>query len=110
MCSAPAVRKGLLWLDRRHRSYRGFTPSFIVLNGSLIIICIAIIGPSYTPGRLTGLGFHYANEGHAAAMAVIAKAKSQQSIALLMNLPDATAILGKLLNLLSLSLSLHVQQ
>jgi hypothetical protein len=99
MCSAPVIRKALIQLDRRFKSFRGFPPSFILLNGSLLLTCAATIGATFIPGRFTGIGFNFANEGHAAAQAVIFAAKSQQSVALLATLPSATGGLRKLIGL-----------
>jgi hypothetical protein len=95
LCSAPAIRKYLSQLDRRHKTFGGFAPSFIALNGSLLFICIASTATTFVAGRLQGLAFNRSYEGHTAAQEVIAQAKTQQSIALLAGLPDAAAKLGK---------------
>jgi hypothetical protein len=96
MCSAPIIRKGLSQLDRRHKSFGGFAPSFIILNGLLLLTCAASIGTTYIYGRITATAFKYHNEGYNAAQKVISEAKAQQSIVLLADLPSATAILCKL--------------
>jgi hypothetical protein len=96
MCTAPAIRKGLSQLDRRYKSFGGYAPSFIVLNGSLVFICIASTATTYVAGRLTGIAFNHSYNGYTAAQQVIAQATAQQSIVLLAGLSDAAAILGKL--------------
>lgn len=83
MCTAPAVRKALANLNKG-QSGTILSPSFLLLNGSLLVVCTLAVYAGYPGGKLQGESFVLARDGYAGAQDVIAKARAEQNLAVLL--------------------------
>lgn len=95
LCSAPALRKWLTRLNERRGSDR-FAPSFLLVNGGLLAVCIIAICASYPAGRANGESFKYLHEAYTGAQALIARARTEQNLALMASFQAYVDLFGKI--------------
>lgn len=82
ICSAPAVRKGLMHLNSG-ASERRLSPAFLAVNGGLLCVCVLAVASTCPPGIITGDGFALIHETYVGAQALIAKAREEQNLAVM---------------------------
>lgn len=84
ICSAPAIRKGLMHLNSGE-SERRLSPAFLAVNGGLLCVCILAVASTCPPGIIAGDGFVLINETYVGVQALIAKAREEKNLAVMVS-------------------------
>lgn len=100
ICSAPAVRKTLVQLNGGHTA-RTTAPAFLVVNGTLLVVCIIAVCLAYLPGRLNGLAYLALKEGYTGLKALIARGRTEQNLAVLASATQYMDLFGELAEMVS---------
>lgn len=94
MCRAPVIRRGLMHLNIGHRSSR-FPPSILVINCTLLAVCVAAVCPLYIPANLQGTSFQMVHDGYVGLQGLIGQAKATGNVAILASSGGYTEMIGK---------------